>query len=218
MKKLLLLLTCSLIYFNTGLAQSQTKTQVTPKGVYAEIDIADCNKTILALQGPDAGAHKAAAEVLKTPNKYNPPVIFELSRLLFKDGKKQEASYWFYVAQLRARYDANLCTDASARSAAGALTGEYGPEINIYATKDVVQLEKTVKKVCEFVRKNNEEYDHRWINLHGLSAMSASLGDPIDNEPLSLPKKKWSSVKKKTIDDYYSGFITYSSVLKKSQK
>lgn len=197
------------------LSNAQTK-EIKPKGVFKEIDVARQNETIEILNGKDKKLKQQAVDsILKNPNFYNPPVIYALSRELFNQDNKDDAMYWFYVAQLRARYDANLCMDNSAKQAVSILNGEYGPEINNYAFQDIDKLEKTVTKVVDFVKKNEENYDHRWINLHGMDAVLAGMDDNAEKKELSQPKEKWVEIKKKTIDDYYNGFIEYVKKRKK---
>lgn len=184
-------------------AQKQKK-EIKTKGAYKKIDVARHNEAIEILNGKDLKLKQQTVDsILKNPNYYNPPVIYALSRELFQQDKKDDATYWFYLAQLRARYDANLCMDNSAKQAVSILNGEYGPDINTFAFQDLDNLEKTVTKVVDFVRTNEENYDHRWINLHGLDAV---LGG---NNELSQAKDKWAEIKKKTVDDYYNGFINY---------
>jgi len=203
MKKTLLLLT--IIFGAITLVNAQT-TEIKPKGVFKEIDVARHNDAIKILNKKNKKLIQQTVDsILNNPNYYNPPVIYALSRELYRQDKKDDATFWFYVAQLRARYDANLCMDNTAKQAVSILNGEYGPDINKYAFQDIDKLEKTVTKVCEFVRTNEENYDHRWINLHGIDA----FGDGWAKNELSQPKDKWVEIKTKTIDDYYNGFITY---------
>jgi len=207
MKKILMLLTITF-----GLAtfsNAQTK-EINPKGIYKEIDVARHNEVIEILNVKNKKLKQQTVDsILKNPNFYNPPVIYALSRELFAQDKKDDATYWFYVAQLRARYDANLCLDNSSKQAVSVLNNDYGPDINKYAFQDINKLEKTVTKVVEFIKANEENYDHRWINLHGMDAVLASMDDNAEKKELSQPKEKWIEIKKKTVDDYFNGFIEY---------
>ena len=199
----------------TTLCNAQTK-KINPKGIFKEIDVARHNEAIEILNGKNKKLKQQTVDsILKNPNIYNPPVIYALSRELFSQDKKDDATYWFYVAQLRARYDANLCMDNSAKQAVSVLNNEYGPDINKYAFQDIDKLEKTVNKVVDFVRSNNENYDHRWINLHGMWAVLAGQSDEPETRELSKPKDEWEAIKKKTVDDYYNGFIEYVKSQKK---
>lgn len=215
MKKTVLLFTLTLGLLTICNAQTMNK-EIKAKGVFSEIVVEKNNETIKTLQGNDKKQKKQTIEtVINNPGDYNPPVLYALSRELFSQGDKDEATFWFYVAQLRARYDANLCMDNSAKQAVSVLNNEYGPDINKYAFQDIDKLEKTVNKVVDFVRTNDENYDHRWINLHGMWAVQAGLSEEPETRELSKPKDEWEAIKKKTIDDYYNGFIEYAKSQKK---
>lgn len=207
MKKIILLLTIILGFTALGKAQ---KKEIKPKGAFMSIDVARHNEAIQILNGKDKKLKQQTVDrILKNANFYNPVVIYALSRELFNLNQKDIGTYWFYVAQLRARYDANLCMDNSAKQAVAVLNEMYGPDINKYAFQDISKLEKTVTKVVYFVRKNEENYDHRWINLHGMNAVTAGMGNKSEKKELSQPKNKWTAIKKKTVDDYYNGFMEY---------
>lgn len=215
MKKIVLLLSLTLGMLVVCNAQTETK-KIKAKGIFSQIEVDKHNEAIKVLQGKNIKAKNQLIEtVVKNPNDYNPPVLYTLSRELFLQGDKDEATFWFYVAQLRARYDANLCMDNSAKQAVSVLNNEYGPDINEYAFQDIDKLEKTVNRVVDFVRTNDENYDHRWINLHGMWAVLAGQGDEPDTKELSKPKDEWETIKKNTVNDYYNGFIEYVKSQKK---
>ncbi len=196
-------------------AQTET-TEIKPKGILKEIDVARHNTAIETLNGENKELKQQTVEsILKNPSYYNPPVIYALSRELYYQDKKDDAMYWFYVAQLRTRYDSNLCMDNSAKQAVSILNNNYGPNINKYAFLDIDKLEKTVTKVVDFVMTNEENYDHRWINLHGMDAVLSGMDANAEKKELIQPKEKWTEIKKKTVDDYYNGFIEYVKSQKK---
>lgn len=208
--KTALILTALLTALLTTTAFGQTK-QAKPKGVYKEIEVAKHNKAIEHLHGDDQKLkQQAISSVLQNPNDYNPPVLYALSRELFLQDKKDEAAYWFYVAQLRARYDANRCADKSATQAVSVLNGEYGPDINKHAFANHDFLQSTVEEVVAFVNTNEENYDHRWLNLHGMGVFLNEKG-----KALSKPQEEWAAIKSKTVDDYYNAFIDYLAKQKK---
>lgn len=218
MKRLFLLI--AIISGSLFNLQAQTKQieskKGEPRGIYKEIDVENSNKMIEILNGNNKEQTIMAIDnILKTPNNFNPPVFYVLSKVLFDDGKKEEASFWFFTAQLRARYDANLCLDNSAKQAVTILNNEYGPRINQYAFDNVSFLENTVKNVVSFVKENNENYDHRWLNLHGMQAILTSMGEKTEKTELSKPREEWDKIKQATIDDFFSGFSTYLKSLKK---
>ncbi|MES2429189.1 MAG: hypothetical protein V4560_19560 [Bacteroidota bacterium] len=215
MKFPLLLQLCLLAF--SAVAQNVNEHIVEPVGVYKEIDTK--KETRIGRLFADS-VYKNKADLIKmieeTPNTVSPPALYFLSAALFNEGKKDDGAFWYYVAQLRARYDFNRCTDKTAN--AGEYNRIFGEAINPYALKEmsVDKLEQMVKKVVEFVRTNEEQYDQRWINLSGMDAMTASLGnDP--QKPLSIEKSKWPEIKAKTIDNYYRDFNEYVLSKKKKQ-
>jgi len=173
---------------------------VEPKGEYAKIDTTLANETIKVLsQGSDSEKKKAISEIKAHPEKYAPPVFYALSHALFEDDK-EEALFWFYAGQIRIRYDANRCADKSARSAADVLSNQYGVLINQYAFQHIDLLKKIIPKAVKWDEETSNDYDHRWINLHGMGAFTGG------EKELSLPESEWASIKKKTSDEYLKGF------------
>lgn len=201
------------------LAQKVKNVELVPKGIYAEIDVEKSNGILnFLIQGEDEVKMKAANEVLKHPDDYNPTVLFALSEVLFKTDKKDTACFWFYAAQLRARYDANRCMDKSAVSGLTVLNERYGSLINQYAFQNIQKLKETVSQVVNYVRSHEEHYDHRWMNLHGMDAITASLDNGNDQKmkpkELSQPMAKWKAIKEKTIADYYTDFQEFLKTIK----
>ena len=91
----------------------------------------------------------------------------------------------------------------------------FAVHIGINSNFNINFLETTVKKVVDFAKANNENYDHRWLNLHGMDAVLASMDEKSEKKELSKPKKDCEKIKQKTIDDYFNGFTEYLKSLKK---
>lgn len=181
-----------------------TTHEVEPVGIYKEIDTKnDIAAFKLLNDASKVDINKRLKVIEDNANIYTPAVLYNLSYRLIMLQKFDDAAFWFYVAQLRARYDVNRCADKTAN--ASEYNQAYGPAVNTYALKDLDNLESIVKKVVAFVRANDEKYDQRWINLSGMDAMNASLGGKV-NKDLSVDKSLWPSIKAKTIDTYYSDF------------
>ena len=180
---------------------------VAPRGEYARVDVRLANETIAALTSGDEGERiRAIRAVEAAPERYAPPVFYVLSSVLFAAGRKDDAAFWFYAGQLRGRFDANRCADVSARQAVAVLNDQFGPPINLYMFKDTTKLEALIPNVVEWDRKTPHDYDHRWINLHGMTAMVESLDAPPGKpKPLSLPRAQWDAIAEKTRADYVEG-------------
>jgi hypothetical protein len=175
---------------------------IEPIGVYKTIDVRLANDTIKALH--DSKGEKRVQimqKITDEPENFAPPVLYFLSSLLFEQGKKDEATFWFYAGQLRGRIDANICADKSARAAIGELNQRFGMPINQYSFKDIPKLTNTVNQVLAWEEKTPCTYDRRWINLHGMNAVTGET-----NSPLSAPKEQWEAIRKSTRDDYRSSF------------
>ncbi|MCK9549228.1 hypothetical protein [Aquamicrobium sp.] len=177
-----------------------------PQGEYASIDTRLAMQTMKELtQGTDQERVQTIRAVMAAPQNYAPPVFYVLSSLLFEAGLKDDAAFWFYAGQLRARFDANRCNDVSARSAAATLNERYGAPINQYAFQDKVKLETLIEKVVKWDRDTPHNYDHRWINLSGMGATTSAMGGAADATPLSLPETQWAAIAEKTRTDYLAG-------------
>jgi hypothetical protein len=215
MNKTLLLLSFILGFMTVCNGQTLT-TEIKPTGIFREIDIDKQNIAIKNLQSNDEKQRMEAVEsILGIPYDYNPTVLYLLSKELYQQGNKDEATFWFYVAQLRARYDANLCMDKSAAHVILEFYYNYGQDINKYAFQDIDKLEQTVTKAVDFVRNNNEDYDHRWINLYGLWATNPGLSKDNGTRELSRPQDQWYTIKNETVDSFYNSFIEYIRKQKK---
>lgn len=187
--------------------QGGRTTTVAPTGEYATINTAPAMALMKRLHSTSASSRDAAIrEVLAKPQSVMPTVLYALSAALFAKGEKDDAAFWFYAGQLRARYDANRCADVSARQAVAVLNQNYGPPINQYAFQDIPKLKKLIPMVVEWEEKTPHDYDHRWINLHGMGAMMRSFGDDKTTKPLSLPEADWPRIGMETRETYLRGF------------
>jgi hypothetical protein len=192
-----ILLSFLFLFGLTTFAQNVTNHQVKPKGVYKEINLSNDIRVINVLLDTNLTHPRSALidSIERDANKYTPPVLYALSNILFVQKKYDEACFWFYVAQLRARYDVNRCADKTAD--ASAYNQSFGPIINEYASKHLDTLKMIIPKVVDFVRSNEEQYDQRWINLSGMGAMTESLGGKSANKELSIARGQWPAIRKK---------------------
>ncbi len=193
-----------LLSFNT-LAKTVT---VSPKGEFATIDVATQNQMVQQImKGHSADIEKVIAK----PEDYNPVVLYVLSGTLFKQDKKDEAMFWFYAGQLRARSDANKAQDKSAAQAVSQLNQTFGALINGYAFANIPILEKTVDRVIAWDKNTPRNYDPRWIALHGMDAFT--------KETVAFaPEESWNEINNTTRQDYFSSFKTLMEQIKKQAK
>jgi hypothetical protein len=85
----------------------------------------------------------------------------------------------------------------------------------------LAKLEELVPQVVEWDRKTPHNYDHRWINLHGMGAVMS--GQDVDNSgdkpaALSLPEEQWIEIEEETRVEYLAGFREAMVQMKKQRK
>lgn len=173
-----------------------------------KIDVSSSVNAFESLSSADIKIQEnAIATVKRNPQLYNPTVFYKLSEILFAKGEKDDAMFWFYAGQLRARYDANRCADETARTAVSVLNENYGPQINQYAFQDFDKFEKIMIKVIEFDKNTKHLYDQRWINLHGMGAIMDEMSENKGpKRTQSLPQEEWPAIAEKTRTEYFNGF------------
>jgi hypothetical protein len=68
---------------------------------------------------------------------------------------------------------------------------------------DLGKLEAIVDRVVEWDKSTTYNYEYRWINLHGLNALSIGLGEATANDkPLSMPQDQWPALAEKNRKEY----------------
>lgn len=194
-----------------------------PQGVYAQIDTKLGQEALRLLsQGSAQQQQNVLERVRAAPEKFQPPVFYVLSQVLFKAGLQDEAAFWFYAGQLRARFDANRCADVSARQAVDVMNQNYGGTINRYMFQDLDKAQELIAKVVEWDRKTPYAYDPHWINLHGIQAVQAAkdpkLAAKLTMDSLSLPQSQWASLAEQTRTKYLQGFQDAISQLRVESK
>lgn len=188
---------------------------VKPTGEYATIDTTATNEATRAMmRGTKEERDKVAAEVLKAPDKYAPPALYVLSHVLFADGKKDDAAFWFYAGQLRSRSDGQLCTDRSAQSGTAVLNSQFGSEINQYTFQRLDQLKALVPKVVEWDRTTPHNYDRRWMALHGMGGFL----EQDKTSPVVIPKSDWEKSDETVRTEYLEGFRQAMAEMANRQK
>ncbi|MES2694430.1 MAG: hypothetical protein V4773_13215 [Verrucomicrobiota bacterium] len=190
-----------------GIAEAQVTVrtfQVEPTGEYAKIDVASSNQAMKTLlHGDTKEKSDMAKRVIAASDQFTPPVLYALASMLFEAGRKDEAVFWFYAGQVRGRFDATICADKTAGSGIGVLNQQFGPPINEYAGKDPQKLKKIVQRVIKWDEKTPYNYDHRWINLHGLGGFTGEAG-----ASLSVDEKTWPEIARTNREKAWAGVRT----------
>ncbi|HKB57140.1 MAG TPA: hypothetical protein VKC51_06080 [Lacunisphaera sp.] len=190
------------------------QVEVKPQGEYAKIDTSATirDMTILA-KGSDSEKDALVKKMKKNPGDYAPPVFMLMARRLYEKKDPEGAYLWFCFGRMRGRYDAARCADVSAREGISVMIMNVDPELRKYPMKmkpdDIVPFARKVVKLDSDTPFN---YDHRWLNLHGLGAFTG------DKQELSLPKAQWPDLLKKVRDDFLKGAEEMVAQLKNPKK
>ena len=183
-----------------------TQVAVNPRGDFATIQVEPSNSELKLLSKRDPASIE---RVTRNPGSYNPAVLYALSDALFRSNKKDDAIYWFYLGQLRARSDANKALDASAKQAVGVLNQRYGTQINQYSFKDTARLRLTVAKVILTDQSIPRDYDARWIALHGMDAFGSG-------KVRFAPRGQWKTINDTTRRQYEKDFNSAMRYIEKN--
>lgn len=179
---------------------------VQPQGEHEKLDLAGMTQAMNTLGGKDDVAKDALIEKIKAaPGDYAPPVFMLVALRLYELKDAEGAYFWYCFGRLRGSYDADRCADVSARQGIGLMTMEIDPQLTAYPKKmrtgDIVPF---AKKIVKLDAETPCNYDHRWINLHG---MGAFLGG---SQELSLPKSQWPGLHKKIMDRFLENAEEYA--------
>lgn len=95
-------------------------------------------------------AMAAADEIVKSPESLKEPLeVFGPALVLFQHGRKDDAVFWFYAAQLRTRQQ--LVFEKGDRGQLLAMMmGMVGQPVNNYAFQDTKRLERTLDRVLQW--------------------------------------------------------------------
>lgn len=98
-------------------------------------------------------AVSAAEEFINNPNILKEPLeLFNPALVLFLNGKKNDAVFWFYAAQLRVRYQ--LAFEKGDRGQLlSVMMMTMGPSINNYASQDISNFNRILDRVLDWDKK-----------------------------------------------------------------
>lgn len=140
---------------------------------------------------PEPHANVPTAELIAGITKQEPVHYYLLSARLLKEGRADEAVFWYYAGQLRWRYYALAHPEKASGGESSALMGAFhhslGTPINEYAFGDLEQLRKTIDDVIRWDEENPNEFcpkesvqKERAEVLEGLRKLSQSTIDTAD--------------------------------------
>lgn len=138
----------------------------------ALLSLAACNAKSASSADPMVEQLKSGIE-----NK-DPSTYYVLAAKLFEHGDKDEAVFWFYLGQLRFRFEllANPSQDPSGGPALfGALSAEVGGPINEYAFGDIPKLAQTIDAVLQWDATHDNTYTPKQPHQAALTQVRQGL-------------------------------------------
>ncbi|PSJ44464.1 hypothetical protein C7H85_14180 [Zobellella endophytica] len=186
---------------------STSQTDVVPKGEFTQIDISRSQQAMESITG---GQAETINEVLKSPNDYAPPVLYLISAIMFDNDYQDQATFWYYAAQLRARSDANKSGDKTTHGAVSQLNQRFGSRINPYALSNPDRLAGIVGQVLEWDSQQSRNYDPRWIALQGQDVIN-------ETQVNFAPRDKWPEIDALTRSQYRQGLEQALAELRERQ-
>lgn len=169
--------------------------KITPKGEFADIDI---SKSQQAMDAITSGKGETINTILQAPNDYAPPVLYLISAIMFDNEYQDQATFWFYAAQLRARSDANKSGDDTAHAAVSQLNQRFGANITPYSMSNPERFKGIVSQVLEWDAEQTRNYDARWVALQSKDVLTESTID-------FAPKQKWEEINVLTRNQFRQG-------------
>jgi hypothetical protein len=198
---------CKTISRNTPIAElaksGEKNIIVRPTGEFASIDNSSIISTTQKLRATLAHENDVLVnQMIKNSGSYAPPSLFSLADLLYRRGDVGDSIFWFNAARLRGEYDAALCPDISAKATIPALISKMPRDLIKRQYDDIPQIKNIVERIIKWDESTPYNYDHRWISLHGMSAISNGVGMAVQRGPLLEPRESWERLAKQNRDQF----------------
>lgn len=93
-----------------------------------------------------------------------------------------------------------MCTDNSAKQATEILESRFKPVFEDYIKNNKKEYLNSVDKAVKLFKLIPQDYDIRWINLHGMDAINNSLDkNNSTTKDLTISESLWEKTKEETI-------------------
>jgi hypothetical protein len=129
----------------------------------------------------DTQSHESLDTRIKNAAHEPAYVILRSSAELFRNGRRDEGVFWYYVGQLRARIEG--MSDQRRGEAYSAVFETIGPQINAYAFGDIDKLAATMDRVLAWDNEHpleNADPAHRAQVRDGLVKLRTYLVEHKD--------------------------------------
>jgi hypothetical protein len=165
-----------------------------------EIDVSTTTQAVIVLRiGNDVEKEAIAKEMKLKSENYAPYAFFILSEYFYKQGRTEDAFFWYNAGILRCWYDANRSTYGGAKKEVDSIRNNVPPDLIAEQYADIAKLKRIVGRVIEWDAKTPYNYDPRWLYLY---YMEDDSGDEIRHDPktpskkiaMNLPEEQWAKI------------------------
>ena len=154
-------------------------------------------------------AKNAFQTIMNSINEYNPILLCEAGKYQFKQGKEFEGFKLYSIGRLRIIYDIGRCADKTVAGALRIIDQQSYPTFFKWVSANRPLYLKANLEAIEFFESNEEKYDQRWINPHGMRVMNKALKMTKKNQTMSIPKTEWKKLKNAIIVGQRDNFQNY---------
>lgn len=122
-------------------------------------------------------------ELTQKASELHPSAIYVLASKLFREGKKDDSVFWFYVGQLRYRVYLTANPDLARSSDAalfGSLNATLGQSVNEYAGADPDNWVKQIKRAKQWDADNSNKFSPKESNAAAYKHVLTGLDQLID--------------------------------------
>lgn len=138
-------------------------------------------------------------QIQENPDDYEPPVIFALANKLFLLEQKEEAVFWFYLAQVRSLYAKHLAKANLQETGQGRINlylNNFGASIKPYALSQPQLLAGLMDRIKTYLDRHQENYNLLW-----LYSQEEELSDFAKKH--FKPKNEWKAIRYTTYQSFF---------------
>ena len=156
----------------------------------------------------------AAEEIIHNPASLKEPLsLFSPATVLFLNGKKDEAVFWYYAAQLRTRYQFAFEKEDRGQLLS-VIAKTEGQLISSYALLDIAKFIKTIDQVLEWDKKTANPFRDQPKTAdsdENIKQLYAGFSELKSN--LAADKDKYESRARKMVSGQEQKYMEQSSAL-----
>jgi len=143
-----------------------------------------------------------------------PPFGYELANRRYKDDPTA-ALRWFYISDLRARYDAMRCKDATSRQLIDVMKRELAGDLLKSLSSHLKDIPAAAKDALNWDKDRKPTYASWWVCTHGMDYVTAAMNKrPLTEKDMLIPDSDWDKAR----EDVRASFNRFVEKVKEMPK